>query len=95
MPVSRAELVAEFTIHPFVEGGMEPHVEAGVAAARESGLATEVGPLGTALAGPRVEVLDGLNQVLHAAIDAGAQAVHVKVEVQSRMSEGGPRSATD
>ncbi|MBA2311317.1 MAG: hypothetical protein H0V97_00780 [Actinobacteria bacterium] len=51
MPVSRAELVAEFTIHPIAEGSVEPHVE------------------------------------------AGAEAVHVKVEIQSRMNEGRPRSA--
>jgi hypothetical protein len=39
MPVSRAELIAEFAIHPFVEGGKEPHVEAGATGARESRLA--------------------------------------------------------
>ncbi|MBA3430508.1 MAG: thiamine-binding protein [Actinobacteria bacterium] len=94
MPVSRAELVAEFTIHPSGEGRLEPHVEAGVAAARASGLALEVGPLGTALAGPRPDVLASLNDVLQAAIDAGAEAVEIRVEVQTRMSEGGPRSAT-
>ena len=95
MPVSRAELIAEFTIHPVVEGRDEPHVAAGVSAARATGLAVDVGPLGTALAGPRAEVLEGLDRVLRAAIDAGAEAVHVKVEVQSRMSGGGPRSASD
>lgn len=95
MPVSRAELVAEFTIHPIVEGSVEPHVEAGLSAARNSGLAIEVGPLGTALAGPRPEVLQGLVDVLNAAIEAGAEAVHVKVEIQTRMNEGGPRSAPD
>jgi uncharacterized protein YqgV (UPF0045/DUF77 family) len=93
VPVHRAELVAEFTIHPFIEGQMELHVQAGVDAARQTGLAIEVGPLGTALAGPRDEVLTGLSNVLRSAIEAGAEAVQVKVEVQTKMSEGGPRSS--
>jgi uncharacterized protein YqgV (UPF0045/DUF77 family) len=92
MPVHRAELVAEFTIHPFVEGSMEPHVRAGVEAARASGLALDVGPLGTALAGSRDEVLAALSDVLRSAIDAGASAIQVKVDVQTRMTEGGPAS---
>jgi uncharacterized protein YqgV (UPF0045/DUF77 family) len=81
MPAGPAEVTAEFTIHPFEEGRMDAHVQAGVDAARSSGLAMEVGPLGTGLSGPRDEVLAALANVLRAAIDAGARAVHVKVEV--------------
>ena len=82
-PAGPAEVVAEFTIQPFVEGRMEPHVAAGVEAARASGLAVEVGPFGTGLAGPRAEVLDVLVDVVNAAIDAGARGVQVKLEVPS------------
>jgi uncharacterized protein YqgV (UPF0045/DUF77 family) len=81
MPAPPAEVVAEFTIQPFVEGKMEPHVAAGVEAARASGLAIEVGPFGTGLAGPRVDVLEALARVVNAAIDAGAHGVQVKIEV--------------
>ncbi|HEX2049069.1 MAG TPA: thiamine-binding protein [Actinomycetota bacterium] len=83
MPVPPAELTAEFTIHPFEEGNMQPHVRAGVDAARTSGLAIEVGPLGTGLSGARDDVLRALHDVMVAALDAGARAVHVKVEAPS------------
>lgn len=82
-PAPPAEVTAEFTIHPFVEGRMEPHVEAGVRAAQESGLAVEIGPFGTGLSGPRAEVLGALSNVMNAAFDAGARAIQVKVEVPS------------
>jgi uncharacterized protein YqgV (UPF0045/DUF77 family) len=80
MPVPPAELTAEFTIHPFTEGGMEPHVEAGVRAAEASGLAVDVGPLGTGLSGGRAKVLHALIEVMDAALVAGARSIHVKVE---------------
>lgn len=83
MPAPPAEVVAEFTIQPFLEGRMEPHVEAGVNAARASGLAVEVGPFGTGLAGPREEVLDALRAVVEAAMDAGAHSIQVKLEMPS------------
>jgi uncharacterized protein YqgV (UPF0045/DUF77 family) len=51
--------------------------------ARDSGLAIEVGPFGTGLAGPRREVLDALRRVVEAAIDAGAHNIRVKLEVPS------------
>jgi uncharacterized protein YqgV (UPF0045/DUF77 family) len=79
MPQGPSEVVAEFTIQPFVEGRMEPHVEAGVDAARASGLAIEVGPFGTGLAGSRAEVLAALAEVMDAAIEAGAHSISVKL----------------
>jgi uncharacterized protein YqgV (UPF0045/DUF77 family) len=83
MPAPPAEVTAEFTIHPFTEGRMERHVEAGVEAARASGLAVEVGPFGTGLSGPRSEVVTTLSAVMHAAIDAGARTIQIKIEVPS------------
>ena len=80
-PAGPAEVVAEFTIQPFVEGRMEPHVEAGVRAARASGLAIEVGPFGTGLAGSRADVLDAFTRVMEAAIEAGARSIQVKLRV--------------
>jgi uncharacterized protein YqgV (UPF0045/DUF77 family) len=81
MPVPPAEVTAEFTIHPFTEGGMEPHVSAGVQAAQASGLVVDIGPLGTGLSGQRAEVIGALAEVMDAAIDAGAHSIHIKVEV--------------
>lgn len=81
MPVNPREVVAEFTIHPFVEGGLEPHVKAGIDEARASGLVVEVGPFGTGLAGSRADVVPALMRVIDAALDAGAKAVQVKLEI--------------
>jgi uncharacterized protein YqgV (UPF0045/DUF77 family) len=81
MPVGPAEVTAEFTIHPFTEGHMEPHVKAGVDAARATGLAVEVGPLGTGLSGNRQQVIDALGDVMQASIDAGARSIHIKLEI--------------
>jgi uncharacterized protein YqgV (UPF0045/DUF77 family) len=83
MPAPPAEVTAEFTIHPFTEGHIEPHVSAGIEAARASGLAVEVGPFGTGLAGPRREVLATLTKVMDAAIEAGARTIQVKLEAPS------------
>ena len=84
MPAPPAEVVAEFTIHPVQEGGTAPHVEAGLREARDSGLAVEVGPRGTGLAGPRPDVLDALRRVVEAAIAAGAQSIDIKLEMPSQ-----------
>jgi uncharacterized protein YqgV (UPF0045/DUF77 family) len=83
MPAPPAEVTAEFTIHPFTEGRMESHVSAGIEAARASGLAVEVGPFGTGLAGPRRDVLDALTDVMDAAIEAGARTIQIKLEIPS------------
>jgi uncharacterized protein YqgV (UPF0045/DUF77 family) len=83
MPAPPSEVTAEFTIHPFTEGRIEPHVSAGIEAARASGLAVEVGPFGTGLAGPRRDVLDTLRKVIDAAIEAGARTIQVKLEAPS------------
>jgi uncharacterized protein YqgV (UPF0045/DUF77 family) len=81
MPQGPSEVVAEFTIQPSTEGGTEAHVEAGVDAARATGLAIDVGPSGTGLAGSRAEVLDALTRVVDAAIEAGAHRISVELRV--------------
>ena len=83
MPAPPAEVVARFTIHP-VEHGESPYLEAGLREARDSGLAVEVGPNDTGLAGPRGEVLDALRRVVEAAIQAGAQSIEIKLEMPSQ-----------
>ena len=77
MPVPPAELTAELTIAP----GDDQAVEAGRQAAADTGLALDTGPATTALSGARREVLDALSRVLAAALDAGATAVEVRLEI--------------
>lgn len=85
MPGSRrAELTAELRILPERGGAAVPkeQVAAGERAAAESGLAREGGPDVTLLAGKQDEVLDALRRTVEAALDAGAQAVEVRVEAE-------------
>jgi uncharacterized protein YqgV (UPF0045/DUF77 family) len=87
MPVPPAELTAEFTVETSPEGEKSPQdqIEAGREVAAGLGLAQETGPESTALSGSRGEVLDALPKVVGASLDAGARAVHVRVEVTSEV----------
>jgi uncharacterized protein YqgV (UPF0045/DUF77 family) len=82
MPVSVAELTAEFSVETSAHGERSPQeqVKAATEAASASGLVSETGPETMALAGARREVLDALRSVIEAALDAGAQAVRVTFE---------------
>jgi uncharacterized protein YqgV (UPF0045/DUF77 family) len=82
MPVPPAEVVIELTIHPAEEDNGDP-VAAGLRVARESGLAVDIGPGGTGLAGSRDEALQALVRVLEVALEAGARSIDVKVEAPS------------
>jgi len=86
MPVSPAELTAEFTVETSPKGEKSPRdqIEAGREVAVASGLAQEAGPESTALSGPRAEVLDALPSVVGASLDAGARAVYVRVEARRK-----------
>jgi len=81
VPVAPAEVTATFTIEPPAPDHMARHVKAAVDEARASGLAMEAGPEATTLAGGRAEVLATLTKVLDIAIETGATAIEVKVEV--------------
>ena len=89
MPVPPAELTAEFTVETSPEGEKSPQaqIDAGREVAAASGLAQETGPESTALSGPRAEVLEVLPKVIQASLDAGAKAVHLKVEVPTEIHQ--------
>jgi uncharacterized protein YqgV (UPF0045/DUF77 family) len=78
----RAQVSAELTIVPSVDGEQSPRaqIEAAQRAASASGLAHESGPGSTLLAGDRAEVLAAAFGVIEASLDAGAHIVQVKVE---------------
>lgn len=61
----------------------QDQIEAAKEAAGKSGLAHEAGPETMMLAGGRDEVLQATMQVLGAALDAGAQAVEIKVDAEA------------
>jgi uncharacterized protein YqgV (UPF0045/DUF77 family) len=75
VPVPPAELSAHFTI-----AGPDKALEAARAAASSSGIAHEAGPAETLLGGSRADVLATLDDVLSAALDAGAYRIDVRLE---------------
>jgi uncharacterized protein YqgV (UPF0045/DUF77 family) len=73
-------LVVEFTVEPFVDGTPGPHVQAALDAATASGLQVEFGPFGTLVSGEDDhQVLAALDQVVRAAVSAGATRVASQV----------------
>ena len=75
MPVPPAELTAEFSV-----AGPEAAKAAARAVADPSGLARETGPGVEALIGSRDAVLETLDAVVRAALDAGAHRLDVRLE---------------
>lgn len=80
---NRAPCRAELRITASDEGGSAPReqLETGRRAARSSGLAHESGPDTIMLAGERADVFAALMSVIGSALEAGAGAIAVKVEV--------------
>lgn len=87
----RAPVSAELKVVPSDRAGRPPQdqIEAAKEAAGESGLAREAGPETIVLAGSRGEVLRAAMEVVDAALDAGAQAVEVKVEAEAEADRFG------
>ena len=73
------EVVAEFTIEPFVEGAPGPHVAAGLDAVRTAGFEPEIGPFGSAVRGPLDQVAAAVADLLRAATEAGATRVSLQL----------------
>ncbi len=69
----------EFTVEPFVEGEPGPHVLAAVDAARGFGLDVDFGPFGSVVDGDDAAVLDAVDAIVRAAMDAGATRVSLQL----------------
>jgi uncharacterized protein YqgV (UPF0045/DUF77 family) len=72
-------VVAEFTIEPFVEGALGPHVRAGLDAVRAAGFEPDVGPFGSTITGELEQVGAAVTQLLNAATTAGATRVSLQI----------------
>ncbi len=77
------DLVAEFTVEPFVEGHPGPHVLAALAAAQTPGLQVDVGPFGTEVRGDSASVSDAIARVITSAMAQGATRVSIQVQRRS------------
>jgi hypothetical protein len=77
MPVPPAELTAEISV-----SGPDAAGAAARDAAAASGIALDAGPGETMLSGSRAAVLGALDDVVRAALDAGAHALDVRLEAR-------------
>lgn len=77
----------DFTVEPFTDGQLGPHVHAALAAARQSGYEPEVGPFGSSMSGPVDSVLAAASAALGAAFHAGATGVAMTVTRQVASDE--------
>lgn len=76
-------LRVEFTVEPFVEGTLGPHVTAAVDAVAAHGIAVEVGPFGNTFTVPPEAVGQAVADLLTAAYSHGATHVQIHVEAES------------
>lgn len=81
---------AEFSIYPFVTERLESYVTAALIEARGSGLAVEVGPLGTIVRGDLEPILDLLRRVQEVAFRNGAATVVTRVASQEASEASAP-----
>ena len=70
---------AEFTVEPFVDASPGPHVTAAIQAAAAAGAHVSVGPFGTEVSGSAQVVLDAVDALTRAAVDAGATRVTIQL----------------
>lgn len=81
----RAPVTAELKVvtSSGAERPPQDQIEVAKEAAGESDLAREAGPESIVLAGSREEVLRATKKVIEAALDAGAEAVEIKIGVET------------
>ncbi len=77
-PMTRAKV--EFTIEPFLDGALGPHVQAAVDTARSFDDAVEVGPFGSSAVVTLIDAPVLVHDLIRAALANGATRVAVQVE---------------
>jgi uncharacterized protein YqgV (UPF0045/DUF77 family) len=73
------QVVAEFTIEPFVEGRPGPHVVAGLNAVRAAGFEPDIEPFGSSVSGELDLIVPAVADLLHAASRAGASKISLQL----------------
>lgn len=75
------DLEAEFTTEPFRGEGEPPaHAVGAAEAARNAGLSTDFGPLGTSVRGDAETLLAALPAITQAALDGGATRMTLRIQ---------------
>ncbi|MHB1928196.1 MAG: helix-turn-helix domain-containing protein [Acidimicrobiales bacterium] len=65
----------EFTVEPFLDGRLGPHVEAALGALRSAGHTPDVGPFGSAVEGDAAPLLAAVSGAMTASFEAGASGI--------------------
>ena len=86
-----ARLRVEFTVEPFVEGRIGPHVEAAVAAAQAGGVEVEVGPFGSTFEADATVATRALASLVESAFANGA--TRLSCQLSSRSAPEHPLTA--
>ena len=73
-----AKVRLEFTVEPFVDGALGPHVRAAIDAVTAMGLVADVGPFGTTVDAPEAEAFTAVQALLAAAFGEGATRVSLQ-----------------
>ena len=79
-------LEVEFTVEPFVEATIGPHVRAAIDAAEAHGVAVDIGPFSSSFTAPVDTAATAVHDLLTAAAAAGAS----RIALQVRITSGGP-----
>ena len=74
-------LEVEFTVEPFVEATLGPHVRAAIDAVEASGCAVDIGPFSSSFVAGTDAASAAVRDLLTAAIAAGATRVALQVRV--------------
>ncbi len=77
----------DFTVEPFIEGEIGPHVRAALDAVRAFGFEPEVGPFGSSLSGPVEDAVGAAAAAVVAAFHGGATSVAMTATVLPESTE--------
>ena len=76
-------LEVEFTVEPFVEATIGPHVRAAIDAAEATGVTVDIGPFSSSFVAPIETAVTAVRDLLAAAAAAGASRLALQVRVVS------------
>jgi uncharacterized protein YqgV (UPF0045/DUF77 family) len=79
-------LEVEFTVEPFVEATIGPHVRAAIDAAEATGVTVDIGPFSSSFVAPVETAVTAVRDLLAAAAAAGASRLALQVRVVANRS---------
>jgi uncharacterized protein YqgV (UPF0045/DUF77 family) len=77
----------EFTVEPFEDGSLGPHVEAALETLRGRSFEPEVGPFGNTVEGDVRSLFTAMGEAVTAALDAGATRISLTAQIVATSSD--------